>query len=75
MDTVQRRLAEYQLAEALPLEMARCRELSQEYAAIGPSGMFGKANIDAALAAAEKAACSQDTVEMLAAYQKLKDCE
>ena len=63
------------LADQMPLEMTRCRELSQEYAAIGPSGVFGKAIIDSALAEAEKAACSHDTVGMLAAYQKLKDCE
>ena len=63
------------LADQLPVEMARCRELSQEYAAIGQSGLFGKAVVDSALAEAEKAASSHDTVGMLAAYQKLKDCE
>ena len=63
------------LADQLPVEMARCRELAQEYAAIGPSGVFGKAWIDSVLAEAEEAAASHDTVEMLAAYQKLKDCE
>ena len=55
--------------------MARCRELSQAYASIGPPGVFGKAVIDSALAEAEKAAASHDTVGMLVAYQKLKDCE
>ena len=74
-NTVQRRSADRQLAEQLPSEMARCRELSQAYASIGPSGVFGKAVIDAALTEAEKAASSHDTVRMLAAYQKLKNCE
>ena len=63
------------LAEALPREMARCRELSQEYASIGPAGVFGKAAIDAAIAAAEKASCEHDTVAMIAACQRLKECE
>ena len=63
------------LADQLPAEMARCRELSQEYAATGPPGVFGKAVIDSALAYAEKAASSHDTVGMLEAYQKLKNCK
>ena len=63
------------LAEALPRELARCRELSQEYAAIGPSGVFGKAMIDSEIAAGEKAACEHDTVAMIGAYKRLKECE
>ena len=60
------------LADALPRQMARNRELSQVYAAIGPAGMFGKAGIDADLAAAEKASAEQDLPAMIAAYQRLK---
>ena len=63
------------LADALPREMERNRELSQAYAAIGPAGMFGKAGIDADLAHAEKACAEHDTVAMLAAYWRLKDNE
>lgn len=63
------------LAEELPREMARCRELSEMYGTLGPAGMFGKAAIDAAIAAAEKASCEHDTVAMISAYQRLKDCE
>ena len=35
------------LADQLPVEIARNRELSQVYAELGPVGMFGKAGIDA----------------------------
>ena len=62
------------LAKAMPREMARCRELSQAYTEIGPAGAFGKAMIDASLGAAEKACAEHDTVAMIAAYQRLKEC-
>ena len=45
------------------------------YASIGPSGVFGKVAIELAISAAEKASCEQDTVAMIAAYQRLKECE
>ena len=63
------------LADQLPVEMARCRDLSQEYAAIGQSGRFGKLAIDMALTEAEQAAASHDAARMLAAYQRLRNCE
>jgi hypothetical protein len=63
------------LAEALPREMARARELLTRYQAIGPSGTFGTYVINAALSRAEKAACSHDTVAMLRAYTELKELE
>ena len=60
------------LADQLPVEMARNRELSQVYADLGPVGMFGKAGIDGDLAAAEKASAEQDLPAMIAAYQQLR---
>ena len=61
------------LADKLPEEMNRCRELSQVYANLGRSGAFGKAAIDRELAVAEKAAASGDVVAMVLACQKLKE--
>lgn len=60
------------LAEALPKEQARVREVLQEYLAIGPAGSFGAAMIEASLQRADEAAASGDAVAMIAAYQDLK---
>jgi hypothetical protein len=60
------------LAEALPLEMARVREVLGHYREIGPAGMFGAAFIEQDLQAADKAVMSGDIVQMLQAYETLK---
>ena len=65
----------YTLAEALPMEQSRVRELLVQYKAIGPAGAFGAAMLEQALSDADKAAAEQDTVAMLRAYQQLEQCE
>lgn len=63
------------LADALPKEMVRVREILGYYKEIGPAGMFGAAFIEQDLRAADKAVMSGDVVEMLKAYKKLKEIE
>jgi len=63
------------LAEALPKEMARVREVLGHYKEIGPAGMFGAAFIEQDLRAAEVAAASGDVVAMIEAYMTLKEIE
>ena len=63
------------LAEALPIECARVREVLGHYKAIGPAGMFGASFIEQDLREADRAMASGDVVAMIAAYQKLKDIE
>lgn len=63
------------LAEALPKEMARCRELLGQYRAIGPSGMFGAAMIEQDLRRADKAVMEGDVVAMIQVYEALKEYE
>lgn len=63
------------LADALPKEMARVREVLGHYHAIGPAGMFGAAFIEQDLKAADQAVMSGDPVAMIAAYQKLREIE
>ncbi len=63
------------LAEALPQEMARVREVLGHYKEIGPVGMFGGFFIEADLREADEAVMSGDVVRMLQAYQKLKAIE
>ena len=64
------------LGEALPKEMARVREVSQQYAEFrntpGVNVEFAIAAMDASLSAAEKAMVEGDTVAMLSAYQSLQ---
>jgi hypothetical protein len=60
------------LAEALPKEMARVREVLGAYKAIGPAGMFGAAFIEADLREADQAVMSGDVVRMIRVYEKLK---
>lgn len=60
------------LAEALPREQARVREILGYYKEIGPAGMFGAAFIEADLREADQAVMSGDIVQMLRAYEKLK---
>jgi hypothetical protein len=63
------------LAEALPEEMARVREVLGHYKALGPVGMFGAGFIEQDLREADNAVMSGDVVRMLRAYQKLKGIE
>jgi hypothetical protein len=63
------------LAEALPLEMARVREVLGHYKEIGPAGMFGAAFIEQDLRKADQAVMSGDIVRMLQAYETLKGIE
>jgi len=59
------------LAEALPIEQARVREMLPVYDSI-PAGKFAAAMIRQSLAQAEQAAASGDVVAMLRAYEDLK---
>ena len=60
------------LADALPKEQQRVRELLPIYDAI-PAGVFAATMIRQSLARAEKAAASGDVAAMIAAYEDLKD--
>jgi hypothetical protein len=61
------------LAEALPREQARVREILGHYKEIGPAGMFGAAFFEADLREADQAVMSGDIVRMIRAYEKLKE--
>lgn len=63
------------LAEALPKEMARVREVLGLYKEIGPAGMFGAAFIEQDLREADQAVMSGDLVRMIKAYKKLQGIE
>lgn len=63
------------LAEALPKEMSRVREVLGHYKAIGPAGMFGAAFIEQDLKAADHAVMSGDVVAMMQALEALKQIE
>lgn len=63
------------LADALPREMQRVREILPHYKEIGPAGMFAVAMIEADLRAAEKAMMACDVVAMLRVYQSLKEVD
>lgn len=60
------------LAEALPIEMARVREVLGHYREIGPAGMFGAAMIEQDLRAADRAVMSGDVVAMLRSLKTLQ---
>jgi hypothetical protein len=61
------------LADALPKEMARVRDvLMPQYIAIGPPGAIALAMMRADLDRAAKAMMSGDVVEMLRVYESLK---
>lgn len=61
------------LAEALPKEMARVRNVLGHYHAVGTAGIFGAAFIEQDLAAADRAVMSGDVIAMIQAYQKLQE--
>lgn len=61
------------LADALPKEMARVREVLGHYREIGPAGMIGAAFIERDLRDADVAVMSGDVIAMLRAYNILKE--
>jgi hypothetical protein len=63
------------LAEALPEEIARVRELLGHYKELGPVGSFGAAMIECALRRADDATTQQDTVAMLRSLYELQEFE
>jgi hypothetical protein len=60
------------LADALPKEMARVREVLSHYREIGPAGMFGATFIEQDLRAADRAVMSGDVIAMIQALEKLR---
>ena len=63
------------LADALPKEMARVREVLGHYKEIGPAGMFGAAFIEQDLRAADIAVMSGDVVAMMRAFETLRQID
>ena len=61
------------LADALPKEMARVREVLGHYKEIGPAGMFGAAMIEQDLRTADAAVMSGNVVAMMRAYKTLQE--
>ena len=59
------------LAESLPAEQKRVRELLPLYDAI-PTGIFAAALMRQSLERAEQAASAGDVIEMLRSYEELK---
>ncbi len=60
------------LADALPAEMARVREVLGHYREIGPAGAVGAAFIEQDLRAADRAVMSGDVVAMIRALEVLR---
>ena len=63
------------LAEELPKEQSRVREVLGHYKEIGAAGVFGAAMIDQSLARADNAIMSGDVIAMLSALADLKEIE
>jgi len=62
------------LGDDYPREQQRCRKLLIEYKKI-PTGVFGAACIEQVLREADAAAISGDVVEMVRAYNAMKECQ
>jgi hypothetical protein len=60
------------LAEALPEQQKRVRQLIPMYESIGPASAFAVACMCESLSQAERAASSGDVIAMLRAYEDLK---
>jgi hypothetical protein len=60
------------LAEALPAEQARVRELKEQYLSIGLAGRPAAFLMEQSLQRADQAVVSGDVIAMLAAYEDLK---
>lgn len=63
------------LGTALPREIQRCHNLLASYKELGPVGMFGHVVISNGIALAHKAMMEGDIVEMMRAYNRLKECK
>jgi len=63
------------LAEELPKEQARVREVLGFYKEIGPNGMFGAAMIEQSLQRADSAVMGGDLVAMIASLKELQEIE
>jgi hypothetical protein len=63
------------LADALPSEIARVREVLGHYKEIGPAGMVGAMFIELDLRAAEEAISAGDVVQMICALKTLQGIE
>jgi hypothetical protein len=63
------------LGDALPKEVQRCQDLLAQYVAIGPAGWFGASMIRRDIAAALKAMAEGDLVDMIRAYNALRECK
>ena len=61
------------LAEQMPKEQARVREILGIYKEIGPAGSFAAYHIEQTLRAADEAVMSGDLVAMIRAYKDLKE--
>ena len=59
------------LADALPQEMARVREVLGHYKEIGPAGTFAATFIERDLRAADEAVMAGDVVQMLRSLETL----
>jgi len=63
------------LADALPKEMARVREVLGHYKEIGPAGMIGAAFIEQDLREADQAVMSGDVIRMIRSLKTLQGIE
>lgn len=63
------------LMEGLINELNRVRELLKDYEEIGPAGIFGATMLKQDIKKAEKAISSGDVIQMLLAYNSLKECQ
>ena len=63
------------IIEGIQKQQQRCRELIGNYEEIGPSGSFGKMMIQQDIDYADRAIAEGDTIEMIAAYQRLEACK
>lgn len=63
------------LAEALPQEIERVKELVKLYRSIGPAGEIAARLMELDIKSAESATTNQDTVAMLRAFYKLQGWE
>ncbi len=64
-----------QLLHSLPAEQARCRELVRKYVAIGSTGAFGAALIEASLKRADRAVIDGDESDIRRALDELQRYE
>lgn len=64
-----------QLLHRLPAEQARCRELVRKYVAIGSTGAFASALIEASLRRADRAVIDGDESDIRNALEELQAYE